>query len=170
MGLLFNLDTDTVKGATKSLYCRISQINIQKDVNRVIISLSYFNSNEKTSLVDNISYEVLVYENDNEEGKEVRLPSVIKINLTQKVVVKEPIYIKKLVKEEVPYVSFDELGDEITKYHTVEVEKNIKTGEIDKELFISNIDAIQKDLFQFCYKKVKEELLKSFPYLKIKKD
>ena len=57
MGLLFNLDTDTVKGATKSLYCRISQINIQKDVNRVIISLSYFNSNEKTSLVDNISYE-----------------------------------------------------------------------------------------------------------------
>ena len=41
MGLLFNLDTDTVKGPSESLYCRIDQITIQKDANRIIVSLIY---------------------------------------------------------------------------------------------------------------------------------
>ena len=73
MGLLFNLDTDTVKGSTKSIYCRISQITIQKEVNRVIISLSYYSNLEKTEPVDSISYEVIVYDEQNLEGKELRL-------------------------------------------------------------------------------------------------
>ena len=29
MGLVFNLDTDTVKGPSESLYCRIDQITIE---------------------------------------------------------------------------------------------------------------------------------------------
>ena len=47
MGLLFNLDTDTVKGPSESLYCRIDQITIQKDANRIIVSLIYFKDIEK---------------------------------------------------------------------------------------------------------------------------
>ena len=64
MGLLFNLDTDTVKGPSESLYCRIDQITIQKDANRIIVSLIYFKDIEKSSRIDCISYEVLVYENE----------------------------------------------------------------------------------------------------------
>lgn len=170
MGLLFNLDTDTVKGSTKSIYCRISQITIQKEVNRVIISLSYYSNLEKTEPVDSISYEVIVYDEENLEGKELRLPSVLKLDLTQKVVIKEPIYNKELVKENVPYVSFDEEGEEITKYRELEIEKNIKVGEEERELHISALDAIQKDIFQFCYNKVKEELSSIFPNIEIKKE
>ena len=170
MGLLFNLDTDTVKGSTKSLYCRISQITIQKDVNRVIISLSYYSNLEKTEPVDSISYEVIIYDEENPEGNELRLPSVLKLDLTQKVVIKEPIYNKELVKENVPYVSFDEEGEEITKYRELEIEKNIKVGEEERELHISALDAIQKDIFQFCYNKVKEELSNIFPNIEIKKE
>tara|TARA_R110000803_G_scaffold194030_1_gene257030 strand:+ start:94 stop:606 length:513 start_codon:yes stop_codon:yes gene_type:complete len=170
MGLLFNLDTDTVKGSTKSLYCRISQITIQKDVNRVIISLSYYSNLEKTEPVDSISYEVIIYDEENPEGNELRLPSVLKLDLTQKVVIKEPIYNKELVKENVPYVSFDEEGEEITKYRELEIEKNIKVGEEERELHISALDAIQKDIFQFCYNKVKEELSSIFPNIEIKKE
>ena len=170
MGLLFNLDTDTVKGSTKSLYCRISQITIQKEVNRVIISLSYYSNLEKTEPVDSISYEVIVYDEENLEGKELRLPSVLKLDLTQKVVIKEPIYNKELVNERVPYVSFDEEGEEITKYRELEIEKNIKVGEEERELHISALDAIQKDIFQFCYNKVKEELSSIFPNIEIKKE
>ena len=170
MGLLFNLDTDTVKGSTKSIYCRISQITIQKDVNRVIISLSYYSNLEKTEPVDSISYEVIVYDEENLEGKELRLPSVLKLDLTQKVVIKEPIYNKELVNERVPYVSFDDLGEEITKYKEVEIEKNIKVGEQEKEYHIPALDAIQKDIFEFCYNKVKEELLNTFPNIEIKKE
>jgi len=170
MGLLFNLDTDTVKGSTKSIYCRISQITIQKDVNRVIISLSYYSNLEKTEPVDSISYEVIIYDEENPEGNELRLPSVLKLDLTQKVVIKEPIYNKELVKENVPYVSFDEEGEEITKYRELEIEKNIKVGEEERELHISALDAIQKDIFQFCYNKVKEELSSIFPNIEIKKE
>jgi len=170
MGLLFNLDTDTVKGSTKSIYCRISQITIQKEVNRVIISLSYYSNLEKTEPVDSISYEVIIYDEENPEGNELRLPSVLKLDLTQKVVIKEPIYNKELVKENVPYVSFDEEGEEITKYRELEIEKNIKVGEEERELHISALDAIQKDIFQFCYNKVKEELSSIFPNIEIKKE
>ena len=169
MGLIFNLDTDTVKGPTKSIYCRINQITIQKDTDRIIVSLCYFNNSKKTSLIDIISYEVIVYEEGDTVGKEIRLPSVLKLDLKEKVVIKEPIYIRKLVKEQVPYVSFDDLGEEITKYREVEVEKNIKVGEEEKETTISAYDAIQKDIFQYCYSKVEEELLKNFPSLEIKK-
>ena len=168
MGLLFNLDTDTVKGPTTSLYCRIDQITIQKEVNRIIISLSYFNDVEKTSRIDSISYEVLVYEDSDSEGKDIRLPSTLKLDLGEKVVIKEPIYKQELVQEKVPYVSFDSQGDEITKYREIEVEKNIKIGEEENEVLIPSFNAIQKDLFQFCYGKIKEELLKTFPYLEIK--
>ena len=136
MGLLFNLDTDTVKGSTKSIYCRISQITIQKEVNRVIISLSYYSNLEKTEPVDSISYEVIVYDEENLEGKELRLPSVLKLDLTKE----------------------------------VEIEKNIKVGEQEKEYHIPALDAIQKDIFEFCYNKVKEELLNTFPNIEIKKE
>ena len=168
MGLLFNLDTDTVKGPTTSLYCRIDQITIQKEVNRIIISLSYFNDVEKTSRIDSISYEVLVYEDSDSEGKDIRLPSTLKLDLGEKVVIKEPIYKQELVKEKVPYVSFDELGEEITKYQEVEVKRNIKIGEEEKEATVSTYTAIQKDIFGFCYDKIKQKLLESFPYLEIK--
>ena len=151
MGLIFNLDTDTVKGPTKSIYCRIDQITIQKEVDRIIISLSYFNSIEKTSRIDSISYEVIVYEEGDTEGKEIRLPSVLKLDLKDTVVIKEPIYKQELVKEQVPYISFDELGEEITKYREVEVEKNVKIGEKEKESKISAYHAIQKDIFQFHF-------------------
>lgn len=170
MGLSFNLDTDTVKGPTKSIYCRINQITIQKDTDRVIVSLCYFNNSKKTSLIDVVSYEVIAYEDGDTEGKEITLPSVLKLDLKEKVVIKEPIYKQELVKEQVPYVSFDDLGEEITKYREVEVEKNIKVGEEDKETTISAYDAIQKDIFQYCYGKVQEEILKSFPNLEIKKE
>ena len=123
---------------------------------------------KKTSRIDSVSYEVLVYENGDTEGKEIRLPSTLKFDLGEKVVIKEPIYKQELVKEKVPYVSFDSQGDEITKYREVEVEKNIKIGEEEKEVLIPSFNAIEKDLFQYCYGKIKEELLKTFPYLKIK--
>lgn len=168
MGLLFNLDTDTVKGPSESIYCRIDQITIQKDANRIIVSLIYFKDIDQSSRIDCISYEVIVYENDDTEGREIRLPSVLKLDLSEKVTIKEPIYKQELVKEKVPYVSFNDLGDEITKYREVEVEKNIKVGEEEKEVSIPAYTAIQKDIFGFCYGKIKENLLKTFPYLEIK--
>ena len=168
MGLLFNLDTDTVKGPSQSLYCRIDQITIQKDANRIIVSLIYFKDVEQTSRIDCISYEVIVYESGDLVGKEIRLPSVLKLDLSEKVTIKEPIYKQELVKEKVPYVSFDDLGEEITKYQEVEVKRNIKIGEEEKEATVSTYTAIQKDIFGFCYNKIKEKLLKSFPYLEIK--
>ena len=73
-----------------------------------------------------------------------------------------------MVKEKVPYISFNDLGDEITKYREVEIEKNIKIGEEEKQATVPAYTAIQKDIFGFCYSKIKQKLLESFPYLEIK--
>lgn len=170
MGLQLNLDIDTFEGPAKSIYCRIDQLVIQKTTNRIIISMAYFSNANKTEPGDQIPYTVLLYRDNEEDPSEVRLPSTIKIDLGETTIMKEPIYKKGKVVEKVPYVSFDENGDELTKYREVEVEKNIKVGEEKTEVLIPTYDAIQKDIFGYCYSKIEQKLKESFPEVEIIKE
>ena len=77
-----------------------------------------------------------------------------------------PIIEKKKVAVEVPYISFDENGDEVTLYRTVEEEKEVEVGvkkEMKKVIDYSIID----DLTIYSYNILKEELSKFFPKSKI---
>ena len=162
MGFKIKLDVDTFEGPAQSLYCRIDQMVISKPANRITVSLGYFLSKDKSSRSDQLPFGVLHYNDTQDNPEELDLPSSFRIDLGETVVIKEPIYEKQKVKEKVPYVSFDENGDEITKYREVEVEKNIKVGEEDNEVSIPVYDAIQKDIFGYCYKRIKEQLVKTF--------
>lgn len=167
MGLSLKLDIDTFEGPSQSVYCRIDQLVIQKTTNRIIISMCYFTNPDKTQPNDQLPYTVLHYLNNEDEPVETKLPSTLKVNLGETTIMKEPIYKKEKVKEQVPYVSFDENGDELTKYREVEVEKNIKVGEEKTEITIPIYDAIQKDIFGYCYNKIKQELKKAFPQAEV---
>ena len=77
-----------------------------------------------------------------------------------------PIMEKKKVAVEVPYISFDENGDEVTLYRTVEEEKQVKVGvkkEVKKVIDYSIIDK----LTIYSYGILKDELSKLFPKSKI---
>ena len=171
MGLRVKLDIDTFEGPAQSIYCRIDQMVIQRSANRIIVSLAYFLDKDKTLPDDQLPYTILHYNDTQDNPEEVRLPNNIKIDLSQSTIMKEPIYKKQKVKEKVPYVSFDENGDELTKYREVEVEKNVKVGEEENEVSIPVYDAIQKDIFGYCYRKIEEHLNDTFKeHIKIEQE
>jgi len=82
--------------------------------------------------------------------------------------VEEDITEKQTVNKEVPYVSFDENGDEVTLYRTVEVTEDIVTGtktELKSVIDYTIVDRLQ----EFSYDYLVKQLSKVFPKSKIKK-
>jgi len=82
--------------------------------------------------------------------------------------VEEDIFETKTVTKEVPYVSFDENGDEITLYRTVEVDEKIKVGTEKNTKQIVNY-TILNNLEEFCYNHVVKILSEVIPENKIEK-
>ena len=82
--------------------------------------------------------------------------------------IEEDIIEQQTVSKEVPYVSFDENGDEVTLYRTVKVTEDIKTGtktEIKNVVDYTVVDRLR----EFSYDYLAEELAKVFPKKKIEK-
>ena len=82
--------------------------------------------------------------------------------------VKIPVFKTKIVQVEVPYISFDEQGDEITLYRTVEEEKEVKVKTVKETKKVIDLSVLD-DLTGNSYKVLKEELNKFFPSNKILK-
>ena len=79
-----------------------------------------------------------------------------------------PIYEEQETVEEVPYVSFDENGDEITKYKDQINLVKVKVG-TKKEIRNKINPEIITNLYEFAYKVVKNKLAELFPEDKIEK-
>ena len=75
---------------------------------------------------------------------------------------------KQTTNKEVPYVSFDENGDEVTLYRTVEVTEDVKTGTETEIKNVVDYTAVDR-LREFSYDYLAEELAKVFPKSKIEK-
>ena len=164
MGLLIKGEIDTITGSTTSLYLRVDQITIQRESNRMLVSTTLWKGlKDKYNPGENIPGSIVYYKDIKDEGEELEIPLGYRFDLTQKIYVREPIYKKKLVKEEVPYVSFDKNGDEITKYRTIEVEKNVLVEEKEQEIEVSNFQLIQTDIFKTVYDRIYSELIKILP-------
>ena len=82
--------------------------------------------------------------------------------MTETITVEEPILEEKETEKEVPYISFDENGDEITKYRTVKKKEKVTVGH--KTVKRDKIDnSIIGDLPSYCYSHIEKELKKIFP-------
>ena len=88
--------------------------------------------------------------------------------MVEKKEVEEDVFETIKVKKEVPYVSFDENGDEITLYRTVEADekKKVRTEKTVKEV----IDySMINNLEEVCYNHVVKILSEVIPKDKIVK-
>ena len=91
-----------------------------------------------------------------------KVPTVVEVT------VDEPIYEKKVVKKQVPYISFDENGDEVEKIKTVEREEKVQVDTKTKKRKLIDYSLMEKP-FEFAYQYLKEELEKKFGKKIIKK-
>ena len=159
MGLLLKGDFETEVGQSSELYLNIEGFNFRKADMSLFAPMAVWSSKEGSRIIN----KVIWYNGLEEDGVEVEIPNIFRIKLTDTVTLSEPIYEIREVAEEVPYISFDEEGEEITKYRKVLVEKKVAIGEEDVEQEIENIKLVQQDIFKTIYNHIEKELTQLFP-------
>jgi len=180
MGLVLKVDLDTSGGSTKEAYirietCRINKVQAQLEftttcwINKKAAGKFYrkYLDDPLTNAGGLIKKEVVYYKNAKDiVGTEISIENYYKVPVVEEVTVEEPIYEKKLVKKEVPFISFNENGEEIEKTKIVEREEKVQVDA--KKIKRKLIDySLMEKPFEFAYKHLHKELSKFFPKNKI---
>lgn len=175
MGLRLNVDLETSQGPSQEVYARVESISYNKFTAAVMFQITYwvdqnhaikatktFLDEEQRNMVGLIYDRVMYYPTGNAEEVEIFLPQYMDVSAVNEEEVAIPIYETKLAKKEVPYVSFDENGEEVTLYRTVTEEKQVQVG-VKKEVKKVIDYGVSNRLAEFTYEVLKGELAKWFP-------
>ena len=175
MGLRINVDLETSGGPTQELYVRLDTLNLNKVASKIKYVVSYWIDKDH-ALRFNRTYleqprpgangilarEVVYYENEESEGIELTLPLAFEAYPVSKQVITLPVFEMKPTVVEVPYISFDENGDEVTKYRKIEEEKRVEVGTKEEERHIIDNEKLF-NIQETCYDDLRIKLTEFFP-------
>ena len=181
MGLVLDLDLETNLGPSKEVFISIDSIRTNKTLAEVKFSTSYWLSKDYSdrffrefiedklmNAKGQISQNIIYYENKNSDGEELTLPNYFaNVPLAKKVEVEEPVEEEKTIERKIPYISFDEDGNEISLEKIIKEKVKVVTGYKKVEKFKIDYAAINS-IEDFCYIYLKEELGKVLPINSIK--
>ena len=180
MGLLLKADLETSAGATEEAYARIDTYRVDKVSSRIGFAVTYWKNKKaahkynRVYLEDNLknatglfSNKIVLYRKDDLVGVEYDLPTFLRLDIAKKVEIEEPILERVTVQESVPYVSFNEEGEEPTKYRTVEKSTNKQVGTNKVEKFLID-NTILSNIPKHCYEFLINELKQLLPGVEIK--
>lgn len=175
MGFILDVDLETSEGPSHEVYGRIESLTFNKVTSTVQFQITYwvdqksaikfnrtFLDEEQRNAEGLVQERVLYFKDEESEGEEVLFKHHMKVPLVTEKEIEVPKYEMQAVEREVPYVSFDENGDEVTKLRTVIAEEKVRVGtEIKKSEVIDT--SLLRDIFGFCYKKIYEDLAQHIP-------
>ena len=75
-----------------------------------------------------IQNKVIYFENSDSDGKELELEQFYKTSVASEQIIDVPIFEEQDVKINVPFISFDENGDEVTKHREVVKRQKVQIG------------------------------------------
>tara|TARA_E500000318_G_scaffold112057_1_gene133745 strand:+ start:2685 stop:3230 length:546 start_codon:yes stop_codon:yes gene_type:complete len=174
MGIIIKADLETSEGPSQEVYARIESLSFNKVTSDIRFQITYwvdkaaaikynrtFIDEEIKPAIGLVQERVLYYRDENSEPEELIVPNLIKVKYVEEKNIELPIYINKDIVHEVPYVSFDEMGEEITKYRSVTTSERVQTGTKNecKKLILTDLNNVHS----FSYKIVKETLSKLLP-------
>jgi hypothetical protein len=181
MGLRIKVDLETNQGPTDQLYVRIDSWKINMTVNEIKFTTTswldktygdkflrkYYDEELKSSL-GLVSSKVVYYPTADSQGVDLDIDNLYNVPMYVEKEVKQAIYKEQDVSKEVPYVSFNEEGDEVTLYRTVTTKEQVQVGE---EVVVKQVVdyTIVDRLTDFCYEHLIKELSRFFPEDKIEK-
>lgn len=179
MGIRLHVDLETNQGPTKELYIRIDSWKVNRTVNEIIFTttswldksfgdkfLRKLYDEELKPAIGLVSSKLVYYEKPDSEGTEVDLDNLYKVPMYVEKLEKDDILEEQEVSKEVPYVSFDEEGEEVTLYRTVTSKELVKVGETEVYKKVVDYGIIDR-LQSFCYEHLVEKLSEVFPKEKI---
>ncbi len=181
MGFRLNVDLETGSGPTQEAYIRIDNYRFNKVTSEIVLTTTTWLNKDKASSFNRkyldedlknaeglVAANVLYYDNPESEGVDVTIPILFKASLAETKEIEFPTFEKKEVIEQIPFVSFDSNGDEITKYRDELVTKEVQTGSYKEKKEVINIEVLN-NLYEFSYNVVKNKLAELFPIDKIEK-
>jgi hypothetical protein len=181
MGLKINADLETSSGPTTSVYLRVEGYRYSKLSNELQFTTSAWVSKEESDNFRKIYADdepghalgilspiMTVYVDDDSEGIDISIENFYKFVPKYKEVVEIPIFEDKEVTEEIPYVSFDSEGEEITLYRTKVKTEKVQIGTDKVEKVVLDRKAGETPL-QFCYDELKARLSAMIPSALIEK-
>lgn len=163
MGLLIKGDFESEIGQLDQLYICIDGFTYRKADNTLFAPVALFLDETKQR---SIIRKLIDYTKD-KNGIEIELPSIVKIPVVKEVETVEDIFETQLVEEEIPYISFDEEGEEVTKYRTVSKQVQVKVGEKVITVVEPDISILQQDVFTTIYKYIEKEVKELLPFASI---
>lgn len=171
MGLLIKGDFDTSFGKLQQIYTRIESFHFNKMTGMCTFSYTYWpdkqssdfhtpvqEGDKSSKAINMVDTEIIVYK-DSTDSSDISLPHSLKVFAGTEKTIEEPVYRTEEYTEEVPYVSFDENGDEVTKYRTVTKEKKVETG-TQSTIKVIFDPFILDDIYGFGYENLKKVLSK----------
>lgn len=181
MGFILNVDLETGSGPTQEAYVRIDNYRFNKVTSEIQLTTTCWLDVEKAhsfnreyldqplgNAIGLVPANVLYYPDVDSDGIEVTIPNIFKGSVATRKEIEIPTYeeVEKIVQ--VPYVSFDENGDEITLYKDeVVVEKEvISTEKVTKDVIDTELVT---NIYEFGYGIIKDKLKEFFPEDKIEK-
>jgi hypothetical protein len=173
MGYVLGADLETNLGPTDEMYCRIESFTFNKLTAELGFQVTYW-LNRDVALKSNrifvddeiknqrglISNRVISFER-NKNGDEIILEQFLVFRASTLEEINIPIYEKQSKTKEIPYISFDEEGNEITLYRTIQVEDEVQVGTRRETKEVIDYGLL-KDIYGFMYKKLGEYLSESF--------
>lgn len=181
MGFRLNVDLETGSGPTQEAYIRIDNYRFNKVTSELVLTTTTWLDVERAHAFNRkyldenlknaeglVSQNVLYYPTPDSEGEELTIPIVFKAPLVETQEVEFPIYEDQESIEEIPYVSFDENGDEITKYKAEVVVKKVLVNSYTETKEVINTELLS-NLYEFSYEVVRKKLTELFPEDKIEK-
>lgn len=181
MGFRLNVDLETGSGPTQEAYIRIDNYRFNKVTSELVLTTTTWLNVDKAHAFNRkyldeplknaeglVPADVLYYDSPDSEGVEVNIPILFKASLADIEEVEFPTYEQKEVIEQIPYVSFDSNGDEVTKYRDELVVKEVKTGSYKEKKEVINTQVLT-NLYEHAYGIIKNKLSELFPIDKIEK-
>lgn len=179
MGFILDVDLETSEGPSHEVYVRVESFTFNKVTSMVQFQITYWQDRNHAIRFNRITLDepsrnangliqerVLYFENESSDGVEVLFPHHMKVPLVTRTEVESPKIELREVEKEVPYVSFDENGDEITKYRKVIKEERVVVGtQVEVKERIDH--SLLGSLMEFIYGKIKEKLSEFIPAEKI---
>lgn len=176
MGLRLNVDLDTNRGQTNEAYIRIETIRFNRVMCRIEFTTSCWLNKELADGFDRkhigdplgssqgiLTKEVVYYESkDDVEGKEVEIQNYYTCEIYREEIIEKPIYEDQIVTKTIPYVTFDDDGEEVIVEKQVKKMERVQVG-IDTQVRKVVDFSIVENMFDFANQALFNELSKIFP-------
>lgn len=175
MGFVLNADLETSLGPTQELYVRVEGFTFNKVTAQLSFQITYWIDRDHAIKFNKVYLEesdknakgliqnkVIYFDSEESEGKELILEQFYKVLVADKQEIDVPIFEEQDVEIEVPYISFDENGDEMTKYRKVIKSQKVQVGSNKETRSVIDVKAFN-NIYGYCYKILKDYLSTFLP-------